>query len=212
MRATGPVLRRKDDLYLVDCCVTGSNDGTSTDSKFSLGRLFRNGIRKRVKELVGVGGRFEGRIVVFQADSAGPHIEKTFVDEFDKMCEEEGWYKENQAPQMPHMNTCDLIVFPAMSRRHCHLARASGGIHVLKEDQIWEAAEEVWATLPNSKRASAYAHAYCIAEEVVRLKGDNRFLGERSGLSFGVRDQFNETVLGLSRRDCKKLPAPLRQK
>ena len=166
----------------------------------------------RIDEVVGVGGRFEGRIVVFQADSAGPHIENTFVIEFDKMCEEEGWYKENQAPQMPHMNICDLSVFPAMSRRHCHLARASGGLHVLKEDQIWETAEEVWATLLNSKIASAYVHAYRIAEEVVRLKGDNRFLGERSGLSFGVRSEFNETVVGLSRRDGKNLPAPLRQR
>ena len=114
IRATGPIVRRKDDLYLIDCCVTGSTDGTSTDPKFSLARLFRNGIRQRVKELVGPGGRFEGHTVIFQADSAGPHIEKAFVDEFDNMCEEEGWYKENQAPQMPHMNTCDLTVFPAM--------------------------------------------------------------------------------------------------
>jgi len=91
---------------------------------------------------------------------------------------------------MTHMNKCDLSVFPTMSRRHCALARASGGLHVLKEDQIWEAAEQVWQTLPNSKIASAYAHAYCIAGEVVRQKGDNDFLGEKSELSFGVRRQF----------------------
>ena len=78
MRATGPILRRKGDLYLVDCCVTGGTDGSSTDPKFSLARLFRSGIRPRVKELVGVGGRFEGYTPIFQADSAGPHIEQHF--------------------------------------------------------------------------------------------------------------------------------------
>ena len=93
MRATGPVLRRKDDLYLVDCCVTGSTDGTSADPKFSLLRLFRNGIRQRVRELVAPGGRFEGRTVIIQADSAGPHIEKTFVDEFDKIWRSRNRYR-----------------------------------------------------------------------------------------------------------------------
>ena len=122
MRATGPILRRKGDLYLVDCCVTGGTDGTSTDPKFSLARLFRSGIRPKVKELVSVGRKFEGYTPIFQADSAGPHIKQHFKKEFTDMCEEEGWYHEDQAPQMPHMNTCDLSVFPAMSRRHCALA------------------------------------------------------------------------------------------
>ena len=36
MRMTGPVKRRRDDLYLVDCAVTGSSDGTSKDPKCSL--------------------------------------------------------------------------------------------------------------------------------------------------------------------------------
>ena len=111
---------------------------------------------------------------------------------------------------MPHMNTCDLSVFPAMSRRHCALERASGGLHVLKEDEVWTAAEEVWRKLPNSKIASAYAHAYCIAEEVVKRQGDNKFLGERSGLSFGVRKRFHETAVGITRRDGKKIAAPKR--
>ena len=109
MRANRHVLQRKDNLYLVDCCVTGSNDGTSIDPKFSLGN----------------------------------------------------------------------------------------------------AAEEVWVTLPNSKIASAYAHAYRITEEIVRMKEYNSFLDERSGLLFGVRGEFNETSLGLSRRDGGKLGAPL---
>lgn len=36
MRQTGPVKRKKDDLYLVDCAVTGSSEGTASDPKCSL--------------------------------------------------------------------------------------------------------------------------------------------------------------------------------
>jgi hypothetical protein len=36
-----------------------------------------------------------------------------------------------------------------MSRRHTALARACGGLGVLKEDEIGEAAEQVWRDLPS---------------------------------------------------------------
>ena len=205
-KQTGPIKRVRDDLYLVDCAVTGSSDGTADDPKFALSRLFENYIRVRVKKLVCPGGKFEGYQVVFQGDSAGPHIEEGYMRIIQQMCEEEGWWWENQAAQMPHMNVLDLSVFPDMSRRHCALARASGGLCVLKEDEIWEAAEQVWRDLPNCKIASAYCHAYRIGEEVVRQKGDNRFLGERSGISFGVRGEYHETATGVERRDGKRSP------
>ena len=36
MRQTGPVKRKRDDLYLVDCAVMGVSEGTSKDPKCSL--------------------------------------------------------------------------------------------------------------------------------------------------------------------------------
>ena len=36
MGMTGLVNRRRDDIYLVDCAVTGSSDGTAKDPKYSL--------------------------------------------------------------------------------------------------------------------------------------------------------------------------------
>ena len=33
MRQMGPVKRRRDDLYLMDCAVTGSSEGTAKDLK-----------------------------------------------------------------------------------------------------------------------------------------------------------------------------------
>ena len=57
---------------------------------------------------------------------------------------------------MPHINVLDLAVFPCISRRHCSLACKLGGLHVLKEDEIWEQWLEVWKNLPNCKIANGY--------------------------------------------------------
>jgi hypothetical protein len=39
MKFVGEILRRKGDAYLVDCCVTASNEGTADDPKFPLKKL-----------------------------------------------------------------------------------------------------------------------------------------------------------------------------
>ena len=36
LKYTGPIKRKRDDLYLVDFAVTGSNDGTAKDPKCAL--------------------------------------------------------------------------------------------------------------------------------------------------------------------------------
>ena len=43
-----------------------------------------------------------------------------------------------------------------MSRRHTSEARKRGGLHCLKEDEIWTEVEEVWKNLPNSKIVRMY--------------------------------------------------------
>ena len=149
MRQTGPVKRKRDDLYLVDCAVMGVSEGTSKDPKCSLRNILEFGVFPEVKRLVGAGGRFEGYLPVWQDDSAGPHVEATFLTFLRDYFQREGWVMEPQAAQMPHMNTKDLAIFPAMSRRHCTLARRKGGLPVLKEDEIWLAAKEVYDKLPN---------------------------------------------------------------
>ena len=56
-----------------------------------------------------------------------------------------------------------------MSKRHTALSRERGGLHVLKQDEIWDAAKDVWNTLPNCKIASAYVSAYNISVVYHRL-------------------------------------------
>ena len=119
MRMTGPIKRKKYDLYLVDCAVTGSSDGAAKDPKCSLQRIFEHCIFPSVQKLLGEGCKYEGYKVVCQGDGAGPHVEASFLQFVRTSCEREGWAWEPQAAQMPHINVLDLAVFPCISRRNC---------------------------------------------------------------------------------------------
>ena len=136
MKQTGPIKRKKYDLYLVGCAVTGSSEGTSSDPKCSLRHLKEFGVFPEVKRLVGAGGKYDEYLPVWQGDSAGPHVEQSFLTFLKTKFDDEGWIMEPQAAQMPHMNTKDLAIFPAMSKRHTSLSRAKGGLSVLKEEEI----------------------------------------------------------------------------
>jgi hypothetical protein len=111
---------------------------------------------------------------------------------------------------MPHMNVLGFLVFPNVSRQHCSLARERGSLHFLKEDEIWEASNDVWHGLPSSEIASGFVQAHRIAQKVIEAKGGNGFLGNTAGSSIhcGVRKNFNESSKGLGQRDGKKIGAP----
>ena len=114
----GAIVREKDQMYLVDCAVTGSNIGTADSPKFPLMSYFEETVFPRIIALVGPGGKFENYTVVIQGDNAGPHEDKVYKRYVEEYCGREGWHWEPQAPQMPHMNVLDLSVFPNMSKRH----------------------------------------------------------------------------------------------
>uniref|UniRef100_A0A6U5HQM2 Uncharacterized protein n=1 Tax=Corethron hystrix TaxID=216773 RepID=A0A6U5HQM2_9STRA len=82
---------------------------------------------------------------------------------------------------MPHANVLDLSVFPAISRRHCVIARKRGGLHVR------------------------------IAEKVITRDSDNSFLAGEKGekeLSCGITADFHDTLWGIRRKDGKKIAPP----
>ena len=203
----GNVIRRKGDIFHVDCCVTGSNEGDSKTPKFPLILLFLHLIFPQITRLTGPDAQFCGYTPVIQGDSAGPHIDGKFYKYVTDYCKERGWLWEPQGPQMPHINVLDLAVFPAMSRRHCHKARALHGTRVLTEDEIWEQALSVWNELPSSKIANAFVLAKRFAEKIIATKGGNNFLTGHDGLIHsGVRADFIDTEDGNVRRDIKTIP------
>jgi hypothetical protein len=208
IKYSGPVVRKKGDLYLVDCAVTGSNPGTLDNPKFPLKGLFENKVFPDIEALVGPGGKFEGYTPIIQGDNAGPHAEAAFVEYVEGYCKMKGWHWEPQAPQMPHMNVLDLSVFPSMSKQHTMLCRDREGLKVLSEDQIWSGADEVWMKLENWKIASAYIQAYRIGAKVIKANGSNSFLGNGGSIHVGVTSDFRKTEDGLARLDGKHIPPP----
>ena len=201
-------VRNRDDPYLVDCAVTGTDIGTPDDPKFPLKNLFEQYVFPTVSELVGEGAAYEGYTPVFQGDNAGPHEETKYLEFVKGYCLAKGWHWMPQAPQMPHMNVLDLSVFPCMSRRHCSLARRRKGLRVLKENEIWDAAVEIWDGLESAKIASAYVQAHRIAKRVIDAGGSNEFLGVGGSPHVGIRRDFYPTKKGLARRDGQRIPAP----
>ena len=90
------IVQIKGDAYLVDKNVTGSDEGTSNDPKFSFMTLFCDQVFPKIAELVLPGGTYCGyRLPVIQGDN----------------------------PQMPRINNLDLDVFPMMSKSHSSLLK-----------------------------------------------------------------------------------------
>ena len=192
-------LRRKGESFLVDCCVTGSNEGTKKDPKCSLLLVFKETIFPAILNLVGPGKQYEDCHVIIQGDQAGPHEDGTFTQFVTNFCAEQGWTWQPQAPQMPHANVLDLSVFPAMSRRHSEWARKMVGTSVISTDQIWDTAEDVYDSMPNCKIASAFIQYWRIMGLVIKAGGSNEFVGRLGDENFhtGIRIDFNETAKGM---------------
>jgi len=81
-------------------------------------------------------------------------------------------------------------------------------LRVLKENEIWDAAVEVWDKLESAKIASAYVQAHRIAKRVLDASGGNEFLGVGGSPHVGIRRDFRPTEKGLARKDGRKFPAP----
>ena len=160
----------------MDTNVTGSDEGTSDNPKFSLKSLFSHIIFPRIELLLEE--KYHDYIPIIQGDNAGPHQDKDFEDFVKNYCARKGWHWEPQAPQMPHLNTLDLAVFPAMSKAHSRLLRDYSK-SVAPNDKIWEAAQSVWAALDSPTVARSFVLATRIAQRVIENNGRNTFLRKK---------------------------------
>jgi hypothetical protein len=208
LKYDGEVIRRAGDVYWVDCTVTGSDPGTSSDPKFPLKKLFNEHVFPRLDQLVGPGGRFQGYTVIIQGDQAGPHEEDEFVWYMRLLCVRRGWCFEPQSPQSPHLNNLDLAVFPAMSTRHSILSRKKG-LRVMNKEEVWDAAMQVWNELSSSVIARGFVQVHRLAQKVVQANGANGFLHAKGdqGLHCGIKKDFHDTEDGIKRRDNRRFIA-----
>ena len=205
MNGCGERLRNGGEAWVVPAPITGSNSGTSDAPKFSLLQLLQETVFPQLVELTKPGALFHGYTVVWQWDNAGPHGESGLMDFVTPFCAKHGWLWEPQGPQMPIANTCDLYVFPLMSRWHAYLCRKHGRAPV-SPDVIWTNVKAVWSRIPSANIAASHVLAYRVMEKVIKAKGGNNFI--TNGMHCGVRRDFVYTDEGIRPRRGGKLAAP----
>ena len=204
----GKSKRAKGDAYMVQANVTGSNDGTSKNPKFSCLRHLEEDAFPAFDMLVAPGAPYEGYQIAIQWDQARPHTDKVLVRWAKAECARRGWLWEPQSPQLPISNVQDLLVFPLMARRHSDLCRKHAGFAPASVPVIWEMLKVVWKQLPSADIASAFVLAYRVMKQVVDNRGGNQFIND-IGIHNNVRSDFRRTDRGIERVDGKHIAPPL---
>ena len=157
--------------------LTGCDQGTSYNPKFSLTALLKEVMLPRIAHWFIEGGEYKGFRPVIQDDNVGPPTGQEFQSQYVKSyCDDMGRKWEPQAPQMPHMNNLYLAIFPATSKHHSALLSEYSGGNMPPTDDIWKCAKQVWNSLSSYTVARVVLHAYWILHQVVECKGDNSTL------------------------------------
>ena len=160
----------------------------------SLLDVTRNIIIPAIEEKVVTRYNDGGRVkvcVVYQEDGAGLHQDKTYIREKKKEFEKRDWIIFNQPAQSPPTNVHDACIFPMMGK---YVSREQGlnyGSRLLKADELHKSVMKIWAderNLPAITRSFSGHHQMVLA--ILDNKGDNNYLSERGGISFGIRKCF----------------------
>ena len=188
-------LREKGEWYFKSLELTGSSEGTSKKPKISLLKTYKDIIipdieRKVVERFSNNGTRKV--IVLKQEDGAGLHNDKTYLDEMHKeFWDKRGWMNFNQSSQSPTFNVHDSCVFPMLSKAVSREQALLFGSTLLKGEQLHDTVMKVWNDEANlGAIARAFASHWQIVCAAMFHKGDNDYLKEKGGLSFGIRKTF----------------------
>ena len=126
--------------------------------------------------MVAPGSRFEGYTPILQGDNAPGHAEQGFARWLKETFDAKGWHIENQAPQSPYTNVCDLAIFPAMAKRHTHLLLETHGMKVPRPDDVWNAALQIWTELDSCLIARSFIQARRVHNIIAKDGGRQAWL------------------------------------
>lgn len=194
------LVRKKGNLYWKNLELTGSNEGSLKKPKVSLLKLYRDEIfpsfeEKVVKEFgVNEDGSKRNVVLVHQMDSAGLHNDKKLNDGLEKYHRDRGWLAFRQPSQSPVTNIHDACIFPMMSKAVSNEQCLSYASHVLKSEELHKAVMRVWEDERNLIAMSrAFSGHHQIVCAIMEHKGDNNYLKDGKGMSFGIRRTFVAT-------------------
>ena len=188
------LLRRKGEVYFKPCELTGSNEGTEFKPKVSLLKVYKDTIIPDLEEKIV--RRFSNNgvrqvVIVKQEDGAGLHQDCKYLAEMQKMFDERGWILFRQPLQSPVTNVHDACVFLMMSKAVSTLQALIFGSTLLKGEQLYQTVKEVWDDDSNHLAMScAFAGHHQVVLSIMAHEGDNKYLVEKGGLSFGIRSAF----------------------
>ena len=120
------------------------------------------------------------------------HQDKTYLNEmkheFWEKCE---WALFNQLSQSPTFNVHDPCIFPMLSKDVIREQALVFGAILLKGEQLNETVMKVWNDQSNlSAIARSFSSHWQIVCAAMAHDGDNSYLKENGGLSFGIRRTF----------------------
>ena len=188
-------LRKKGEMYFKGMELTGSSEGTEKKPKISLLNEYKTKIIPAIEEKVVArfnNGGERNVIVLKQEDGAGLHTDKTYLREM----KEEFWVKRkwllfNQSSQSPTFNVHDMCIFPMLSKAVSREQALTFGSTLLKGEQLNQTVMKVWSDESNlTAIARSFAGHWQIVLAAMHHKGDNIYLKEKGGLSFGIRRTF----------------------
>ncbi len=193
-------LRHEGQYYFKSLEVTGSTLGTEKNPKVSLLHVYREEIIPAIEEKIV--RRFSNNgtrkvCIVRQEDGAGPHNDGTYQYQMKEEFAARDWLLFDQPPQSPVTNVHDACIFPMMSKKVSVEQAVSFRSTLLRPDQLHQTVMKVWEDKTNIiSMARAFAAQPQIACAILEHEGDNDYLSEKGGLSFGVRRTYHCTEDG----------------
>ena len=188
------LVRRRGEEYFKNLDITGSSEGTAQKPKCSLLKMYKDEIIPALEEKVVDTLSENGTrkiCIVKQEDSAGPHQDAIYKSEMMEEFEKREWLLFNQPSQSPVTNVHDACIFPMMSKEVSKEQAVNFSSTMLRTEQLHATVQKVWN---NNNHRHAMAKAFAAHPQIVcaiiEHEGDNNYLTEKGGLSFGIRRTY----------------------
>ena len=187
-------LRSKGELYFKGLELNGSSEGTEKDPKVSLLKIYQDEIIPAIEEKIVRKFNNNGTrrvVIVKQEDGAGPHNDRTYLSEMRREFSSRGWILFNQPSQSPITNVHDACIFPMLSKAVSREQVLAFGSTLMKGEHLNQTVMKAWEDDTNRiAMARAFAGHSQIVCAILHHNGDNNYLSQRGGLSFGIRRTF----------------------
>ena len=180
--------------YFKSCELTDSKEGTMKKPKISLLKVYKEHIIPDLEEKIVRRFNNNGNrkiVIIKQEDGAGLHQDKMYLKEMQQMIDERGWILFCQPSQSPVTNVHNVCIFPMMSKKVSSCQAIVFGARLLKGEQLYKMVKAVWDNKLNHLAIScAFAGHHQIVLSIMHHDGDNKYLVEKGGLSFGIHTTY----------------------